>query len=534
MSKLAFVRTIKDMASTKIRTAIAGKNGVRTLSTSGVSEKKGVFGKIVDWVSKNVGWLVGKLWEWVQSWEINFTKVWEFLVNKTQFLMNFNFAASDKSLEEGLKSLRNSLIERQWELAGYSLGTAIVSIAAGGAAFLFNEAAGIYLMKEAGPEIFQDLATEVASTLTTWRQYQSQEKFTKWFIKSRKLLKAAALDPQNQALNQYAEKVWGKEAIQQWGDKDGQWSINSWIQKKIDKLPEEQQGRVESFLEGLGEGIIETGYTIAGALDRYFFEEKVNDIHSEGGKKMRQITLIPNRDQSSERLLLYGSTQQLMATVPATIATAQLLDNRDLGSTTSLGSWDEIPITENVGIEMTIEFFNYPEPPYWTPGRQDKLVRSRLIVPNCNPLKLSWNEIKQKFVKVAFRKGEYIAIATLDSGRGLKVYCGSEQEGEDLLEKLAYFSHSDIVYPTEIIHRTNISKALGKYRRRNMEPQYLSAITITNWDRLTKFQKLKGQIEKKDRKMAQKKLKMFYENEPSWFKGQLAEVLKKSDREDNM
>ncbi len=532
MSKLAFVRKISELNSVQTRKAVTGGKITRILSTSGLSEKKGLFGKIVDWVKVNVGWLVSAVWEKIQQLGINFTKLWERIVSGTQFIMNFNFAASDEALEKGLESLRDNLIERQWELGGYALGASIVSLVGGGLTFAFNEAAGMYLLKEAGPEILQDLSTEVAATFTQWEQFQRQRRFNQWFIKNRRLLKKAVLNP-NDVAHDFAIDVFGKESIEQWGEKNGNWTINSWIQKQIEKLPEKWQGRVESFLEGLGEGVIETGYTIAGALDRYFFEEKINDLNKDGGK-MRQITLIPNRDQSSERLLLYGSTQQLMATVPATIATAKLLDNRDLGSTTTLGSWDEMPVTENVGIEVMFEFFNYPEPPYWTKERRDKLVRSRLIVPNCNPLKLSWNEIKQKFVKVAFRKGEYIASATLDSGRGLRVFCGSEQEGEDMLEKLAYFSHSDIVYPLEITHRTNINKALGKYRKRNMEPQYLSSVTITNWNRLTKFQKLKGQIEAKDRKIAQKKLKLFYETEPSWFKMQLAEVLKKSDREDNL
>lgn len=62
--------------------------------------------------------------------------------------------------------------------------------------------------------------------------------------------------------------------------------------------------------------------------------------------------------------------------------------------------------------------------------------------------------------------------------------------------------------PLEIVHIKNINKALGRYTRRNMEPQYLSSVTITNWNRLTKFKKPKRKIEKKDRKMAHKKLKI--------------------------
>ncbi len=523
MSKLAFVRKISELNSTQTRKLATGGKMSRTLNTSGLSETDGLFGKIVNWVTTNVGWLINAIWEKIQQWGFNFTKAWEQLVQKTTFLLNFNFAASDESLFAGLKNLEDNLIERQWELGGYVLGASIVSIVGGGLTFAVNEAAGLYLLKEAGEEILQDFSSEVSSYFIQWNDFQRQKKFINGFVKNRRLLKKAVLNP-NDIAHDFAIETFGKESIEQWGEKDGTWTINQWIQKKIDKLPEKWQGRIESFLEGLGEGIIETGYTIAGALDRYFFEEKVNDLQNPQGT-MRQITLIPNRD-NDERLLLVGNTQQLKPAVTQTIATAQLLDNRNIGEAPALGEWDEIPVTENVGIEICLEFMNYPNPPYWSKDRVSNLIRSRLIVPNCNPLRLSWLELKTRFKNVAFRKGEYIAECTLTSGRGLKVYCSSEAEGETLLENLAFFSYSDIVYPMEITHRTNIAKAQGKYQKRTLQPQYLSAITITNWRRLTKFQKRLGKIEPKDRKTAQKKLRLHYDSEPSWFKRELTEVLR--------
>ncbi|MEB3277751.1 MAG: hypothetical protein VKK42_02370 [Lyngbya sp.] len=515
-----FVRKISTLASTKIRKEIAGSNLTRTISSTGIA-KTGPLGGIIDWLSANAGWIGEKVWEFIQSRIPNFQEIWTAIVQGTIFLLNFNFAASDADLEKQIKALEEQLALRRWNLYGYTLGTAITAGVGLGATFAINEAAGIYLLKEAGEEILQDFAGEVGSYFMQWRDVNNQKRFLRTYIRTRRLLKAVALNPVS-PLAPLAKAIWGEKAIKDWGVKSGNWTISGWIQKQIDKLPERWQNRIEEFLEGLGEGVTETGYTIAGALDRYFFEEATNDIQS-GDNETRLIELRPDRD-GSETLYLAGDTRQLRATVTQTLATTELLNNRDMGLVVSSGDWDEIPITESNGLEVMFEFYNFPEPPYWTKERRSKIVRSRLTVPNVAPIKLDWAYIKTTFKGIAFLKGMYIAQCDLSNGRSLKCYCSSEAEGEKMLEALASFSYVNIVYPLHITHLTNVNRSNGRMKRRGNEPQYLGRMVITNWNRLTKFQRLRGQITPDDRKSAQKKFQMHYENKLSTYDADIAEV----------
>ncbi|WP_413160083.1 hypothetical protein ACL6C3_16830 [Capilliphycus salinus ALCB114379] len=515
-----FIYKISTLTSTGIRKQIAGSKMVRRISTSGIT-KSGPLGGIINWLSANAGWIGQKVWEFIQSRIPNFQEIWTAIVQGTIFLLNFNFAASDADLEKQIMALEEQLALRRWNLYGYTLGTAITATVGLGATFAINEAAGIYLLKEAGEEILQDFAGEVSSYFMQWNDVQKQKRFIRTYIKTRRLLKAVALNPAS-PLAPIAKSIWGEKAIQDWGVRSGNWTISGWIQKQIDKLPEKLGNRVEEFLEGLGEGVTETGYTIASALDRYFFEEATNDIQT-GDNQARLIELRPDRD-GPERLYLAGNTQQLRATVTQTLATTELLNNRDMGMVVSSGDWDEIPITDSNGLEVMLEFYNFPKPPYWSKDRRSKLVRSRLTIPNCRPQKLDWAYIKTTFKGIAFLKGMYIAKCTLSNGRTLKVYCSSEAEGEKILEALASFSYASIVYPLEITHLTNVNRSNGRMKKRGNEPQYLSRMVVTNWNRLTRFQRFRGQITPTDRKSSQKKFQMHFENKLSTFDSDIAEV----------
>jgi hypothetical protein len=204
------------------------------------------------------------------------------------------------------------------------------------------------------------------------------------------------------------------------------------------------------------------------------------------------------------------------------------MNNRDMG--TALVGEDFEPIISNNGVEITLEFFNYPSPPFWTKERRSNLARSRLVVPNCKKSKITWDNLKQTFgPNIAFTRGNYRMEAALKNGRKLVAWVSSEEEADQVAEKLVGLTDTEIIYPIKVENRIKYRND-SRYKPKKREPQYLAFAHIINIPRITKYEERRtptNQEEINDKIIDSKyKVIMHFDNKPSWIDEKINEVLK--------
>lgn len=515
------------MASREIRKTATGGQIMRKLDNKAPIDKNAIW----EWVKGIVGWAMEKLIAVITGiFTFDFTSLWERLVNTYQTIYNWDFNQTDEALEARLTAMNKQIKVIVAEQAGRTLGTVIVGGLGMWGAFTLNAQMGMYLLQEAGTEIVQDWIGEISAAIIGIKQINEQKKIIRIFQGYRRIMKAIYSSPIGAGL---ASLFGGDvESIKRWGDeKRKPWSFAGQVDAAVKSLPGDWSDIAESFLEGFGEAVIETGFTIAGALDSFFFDEALRDTPGQVNGQQRTIALLPDKSIPSERVVLSGREEFLKTTVMSTLATHELLKNRDSGITILDRDGEEIPVVNNNGIKITITLYNYPSPPYWTVERRKKIVVSQILLENVKRSAVDWNRIKMALgTNSVITKGNWKCTARLNNGKKLVVWTSTPQEGERFLEKLAELIEPDIIYPLQL--EENKGKGNNKSQKfKEPTAMYSAHMVIVNYDRLSKYESFNnglGANPYKNPKFEKVKIPLYFDQKPGWVDEEIAKILDKT------
>ncbi|VXD16000.1 hypothetical protein PL8927_510028 [Planktothrix serta PCC 8927] len=406
----------------------------------------------------------------------------------------------------------------------------------GSAVAVFNEPLAIYVLKEVGEEALEDMLSEFSGFLSTLGRallttallgaYGGIRGVVRWSAKrfgetQKGILMSRGAVPVDQQT--------GKNYYDSWGSGD-EWSFRKKFNEWKDTLGggvEWLQDMADEFIDEFQDAFWEALYAVAQGFDSFISEQAM--LLTNMGGEPRSVDVELNE---SETVRLRGGTQSVQHLIQSTTATYQLLENRDIGTGINV-LYDDIPITESNGIEITLILYNYEKPPYWTKERRKDLVKSEITIPNCKRSIISFERLKSLFGsgKVAFTKGNWFAEADLSNGRKIKVYVDSEAEGEKVLDALASICEAKIIYPIRLTHRKGSRSGQKGGKERDVTKMYLAYAVIRNWNKLTKYEELKrlgGAASVPDPKKLIKKIPLYYDNKPSFVDENIREVLRDS------
>lgn len=520
----ALIRRASQMASREIRKTATGGQIMRKLDNKAPIDKNAIW----EWIKGAVGWAAQKLLDVITGvFRFDFTSLWERLVNTYQIIYNWDFNQTDEDLNKRIDALNKQIKIIVAEQAGRTLGTIIVGGISGWAAFTLNAQMGMYLLQEAGTEIVQDWVGEVSAAIMGIKQINEQKKIIRIFQGYRRLMKMLYASPIGEGL---ASLFGGDtESIKKWGEeKRKPWSFAGQVDNFVKSLPGDWSDIAESFLEGLGEAVIETGFIIAGALDSFFFDEALRDTPGQVNGQEITIALLPDKTVPSERVVLSGNACNLKTAVMSTLATAELLKNRDSGITIIDRDGEEIPVINSNGIKIKITLYNYSSPPYWTTERRKKIVVSEIPLENVKRSSVDWGKIKTVLgTNAVLTKGNWKCTARLNNGKKIVVWTSTPNEGERFLEKLATLIEPDIIYPLQL--EENKGKGNNKSQKfKEPNAMYAAHMVIVNYDRLSKYETYnngQGANPYKNPKFEKVKIPLYFDEKPSWVDQEIAKIL---------
>jgi hypothetical protein len=517
---MGFSITRDSLQSIQARRSVTGNStGLRTIRSASVAvtTQYGFLSSIIRGIGSLAGFISNGLQTVLASIEFTATNILGWFKEGFDYLWEFNFQVTDNAIDKQIEGLFNSIQTRVFGILGKQIGS-IVAIGIGGAiAFYINPVLARLLLTNVADDFFLQLINDIKGLLLLMAKQALTAGFLTLFKSTRSFIRKAYKNPQLRALS---EKVGiDPKVIDQWGQKkDAEWSFAETKRQAIENIKDDQlQNFVEEFTEEFADGFWDTAFNMANVWDQ---------LHLQSVERGSAQTLIyqPNRAVDSERIYLHGTPDQLQSQVVTINASRVLLDNRDIGNVITTED-DQAP-TVGDGIKVIFKFINFSDRPYYSKERRKKVRRSRPEVPNCKRTAITWENIKNVLGTTGspvFTDGDYWARCDLDNGKQLKCYANTEDEAIGLVEKLASFSHSNIIYPVDTGRKKGYSKSKRLKQGRDSQSMYLFEIEVINFDRMTKYQEIGDTAKAKNNTIT--KLKMDFNQKPSWWDADLARAL---------
>jgi len=523
----AIVRNLRNLRSRSIRRTSTNRSGVRSFRRYSSSGNNGGFlGIVKKWGSKFDGFIssaLSKLGDKLSS--ISATDWLDAIVSVGEVVLNFNWQISDAEIDSTIDAIHSSVVERGFESVGRTLGYAICGYGSGAAITKFNPALGAHVLAQVTEEAKEELLSEWSGTLSQAGFSYASAGALAFYKRWRGGLKGNPDYP----ISQLLRSIMGDKKFQKWGEPgQDEWTFTKGANDLLEAaIPNEWwREKFQALISGMGEACLEAGFVVAGAIDDWHGQQSYVRESLMGRDRIVEVT--PNRSVPEESYIVSGNEQLLRPAISEIVNQTRILNNRDMG--TALIGQDFEPIITNNGIELTLEFFNYESPPYWTKERRSNIARSRLVVPNCKRSKITWDNLKQTFgPNIAFQRGDFRMQVNLKNGRQLVAWVNSKPEGEQLAEKMVGLTDTEIIFPLEFKERRKYPSN-GRYKPKKREPQYLAFVHIANIPRVTKYEERRTSTNQQEinDEITKSKYKaiLHFDRKPSWIDGQISRVLR--------
>lgn len=429
-----------------VRTAVAGSDGKREIAGYDPQQNQGggIIGAIANFLGnglKFVGWLVVSA---LKYFAFSFSSAFGLFVSAVTFIDNFDWNASDAQLDAGLQAAWNQFGSVLGGAVGNTLGWLLCGLGTASGIFLFNEALGLYLLKEVGEEALDEILASMRNVLLYTYRLAARAFFTGAYKNLRRLAKKILLDPEN-PVSTMLKGVLGlsDDAIKSWGSGKRPWILSRKREDAISKItPPFWENFTEDALEEFSEACIESGYVIAGGLDNWFAAQKLAQSTVFGEERAVEIT--PNRTAENDRIVLVGKERLLRDAIPTALAHYQLVENRDVGQIMGEPMREYLRKTPS-SLALKIQLFSAKQPP-WTDALGKPARRVQITIPDLNKTKLDWTALKIALGgSSGYLWGRFRAVSKLSNGSSMIVYGGSSEEAKDRLQGLLYFSNATIV-----------------------------------------------------------------------------------------
>lgn len=427
---MALTLNKSDLAGYLVRKATQDAGGRIIDGALGIVTKKDEQGNILstlfDWTKKAAGFLwsavvVGAkaLWGLLGfSW----TALWGGLVSLTHFLYNFDFGASDKTIDEQMKSMWDAYRGRLGGGLGQSLGWFVCGIIPGASLFVFNPVAGARVLAEVGQEAWDELKSTLGQLATLGLQNLARSIFAMGYKNLRKWLQKPG-NPLYNLLPQGLRDAW----------KSGKsWSISSAVEKRIEALPPEWKNFTEELFEEFGDACTEAGFVVAGALDRWGAEKKAGPLGAEV-----VIEVQPNREDD-QKYILAGPQQLVKAELASSLADYDRMESKDLGQVFAISASDFIARAAPLKLYIKLEFEPVDggrrgEASYQIPNPKISLLD------NYDTIRAACGGAN------GYMWGHFKGVGRLSSGHNLEVYASTREGALSRLEAFASLSDDDLL-----------------------------------------------------------------------------------------
>jgi hypothetical protein len=245
------------MRSRAVRNAVVA-GGLRTIAAGGlpaeeqqqegglVSRFFNAAGRFAGFLVKNIFQGVGGLIQW--SW----TALWGGIVSASMFLYNFNWNISDAALDQQIQGQWNQLAGSLGGTLGNAMGWLACGVLPGTVMFSFNEALGLYVLKNVGEEALEELAGNIANLSRLTFAAAGKTAFAYLFKKARRAIRGEVPEDAKP------------------------WSFANQVEERVESIDNQAfQNFVEEFLEEASDACIEAGYVVANTLDSFMAAQKL-------------------------------------------------------------------------------------------------------------------------------------------------------------------------------------------------------------------------------------------------------------------
>jgi hypothetical protein len=439
--------TKSSLKSIAVRKTIAGESGIRTIG-------KRSNPLIPSWLSSFAGGLLGAVFNF-GGWAIglifsgvSFTAsaIWGAFTNAVGYLANFNWNATDESLDAQLAGLNAQIGSLLGGTIGNLAGWIACGVLPGATIFMFNELLGAKILLEVGREALEELASNVGALVqASWDAMLKKTLITS-FKGIRRWIKNYfhdPLSPQSQwLLSTFGGETWAN--ILRWGEHNSRpWSYNiakeNWIESITDPF---WQNFTEELYDEYFDACVEAGYVVAGEIDQYIAEKQLEKAVPTLGQS-RAIELTPNREVPEEKIVLAGPQEALKPAIVQAMAQNVIMENRSVGMFVGESITQTIR-TNPAPIFLRLLVNEVQSSPYMLNGKQSQ--HKQITVPNVKRSKVDWHDIKTALGGAnGYNYGRFRGRAHLDGGHTIEVYAGSEAEVKDRLVALAALSEESIL-----------------------------------------------------------------------------------------
>lgn len=225
----------------------------------------------------------------IDFFTFSYTRIWQLLTSAVQFVWNFNWNATDKSLTDNVKSSFDALGGTLGSTIGSGLGYLVCGALPTGLIMTFNEPLALHIFEELGEEAIEEVTGNLRTLILQTGALIVQTTTTYLYSNIRGLFKDSSdvfqAKLRNQGLNQEAIN----KSLEQ---RDKPWSFASKTEEKIEAIPNKFfQNFMEELFEEFSETCIEAGYMVAQGIDSYIASSRVAHNATLGDEEIIEILL---------------------------------------------------------------------------------------------------------------------------------------------------------------------------------------------------------------------------------------------------
>lgn len=380
------------------------------ITTPEEQNEGGIFSWITGIGSRLVGFLFGAVGSAIQ-WLLS--NLWDIIVEASFEIANFDWNQTDAQIQEQINQNNLQIIASLGDLAG-SGSVWLVSVGLAGLASIKFPVIGAKIALALAEEGGEEIRGQIASLLTVTRNAVTRNVVLGGFLSARRM------------------RLFGLAPITQQREP---WTIAGEIEERVESIQNDAlRTFVDSFLESATDALLEVGYVVSYAVDDYYATAKLANQSLMG--KERAVIIEPDRRTDGETIVLRGAQHQLTQDIQTTLATYQMVHNRDVGQIVGQPAEDWL----RAGMQrrkLTVTFKSKETPPWINPIGQERVRSATYTIPEAK-VGLTWREIKTACQH--FTWGKYRATANLENGRQMAVYGATEAEAERKLRELMQLS----------------------------------------------------------------------------------------------
>lgn len=347
----------------------------------------------------------------------SFSDLWDVVVEAYFELKYFDWNQTDAELKQQLKNNDDVMAGALGRLAGTGLVWLTGIAVSTGLSFKYPVLSGkiaLALAEEGG----QEIRSAVTNLIITSRTIAIQNVLLGGLLNARKL------------------EIFGFKPVT---EAKKPWTINDGIERSIQSLSSSRlRAFATQFIDAAEDAVIEMGYVISYTLDDFYLAHRQAQQSVLG--QNRTIELTPDIRVEEERIIIESPQELAVSTIQTTIASHQLIHNRDVGQIAGVPEADVVrPVPQRR--KMKIIFRSKQAPP-WKLENGETSATVEMSIPDVKK-GTTWQDIKSTVKKYTW--GKYYVTALLDNGRQMRCYCVSYSEGEKQINEALKLSTATLV-----------------------------------------------------------------------------------------